>query len=1107
MSPTRLYPLELLSASVILDTLGEGALLIGPSGAITWINRPLEYLLAINRDAYHGSDADQFVSRYLVPRIPDEGCREQIVRSLRDQVDLSSLACTIRTSNGTERRVLVSSTIMQDEPFQGMRLVWLHAEPLESEPHPDEERQKLLGQMGKQAEDLATANEELTTTNEELEVANEEMHARTEELQALLDSLSEGVGAIDAEARTTFVNDRMAEMLGYTAKEMVGKPFAQFLPEEDRGRLAEERERRRAGVSEQLEYTFIRKDGSRIDTLLVTSPLYDGKGNYSGAIAGVMDITERKQMEEALKENLKRYQQFFNNPLVGYALCEIITDDHGNPADFVYLEINQAFEDLTGLKREEVLNKRVTDILIPEEVAEIIQRYGEVALTGESTTFLYPIPSLSKWFEIAVFSPQQGQFIAFFTDITERKQAKEALCQEKERMGSILSALDTGQSLIEPDMTITWVNQKARDLFPEQEPVGQKCYRVYEGRSEPCEACAARHVFATGEVTKVERYVPEHGRWYNIVAQPVKDASGKVTEALESFTDITERKRAESELLALKEKLEIKIEDLNVLRRLSTKFIGGEDFNSLLQEMLEAAITLTGADKGNIQLLNPSIGKLEIVAHQGFDLPFLKFFERVDAGESAACGAAMERLERIIVEDVTISPIFRGSEALDVLQREGVRAVQSTPLVSRKGQLLGMISTHFTKVHALSERDLQLIDILARQAADIIERKQAEEALRESESRERRRAAELQAIMEAVPATVFIALDPECRTMFGSRRTYDLLRLPQGCNLSKSGPERERPAHFRVMQDGVEVPPEEMPVQKAAATGRPAEQVEFDLVFDDGTMHRLLGNAVPLLDENGRPHGAVGAYIDINARKRVEEALQRRTDDLIRLNQEVEAARDEANMYLDIMTHDVRNANNVSGMYADLLVELLAGDQWLYARKLRDAIQRSSEILRNVATIRRLQQESDRPMPVNLDAVIREEVGNFPGASIRYDRRRVDVLADGLLPTVFNNLIGNAVKFGGPDMEIAIGIEEQGGEVLVSVEDTGPGVPDEMKGKLFHRFERGKARGSGEGLGLFICRTLVERYGGQIWVEDRVPGRPEKGSAFKFTLKKAAENS
>ncbi len=79
--------------------------------------------------------------------------------------------------------------------------------------------------------------------------------------------------------------------------------------------------------------------------------------------------------------------------------------------------------------------------------------------------------------------------------------------------------------------------------------------------------------------------------------------------------------------------------------------------------------------------------------------------------------------------------------------------------------------------------------------------------------------------------------------------------------------------------------------------------------------------------------------------------------------------------------------------------------------------------------------------------------------------------------------------------------------VLVTVADTGPGVPDDAKEAMFSRFEQGKTRGNGQGLGLWICWMLVARYGSRVRVEDRVPGRPEEGAAFRFTLKEATQNS
>ncbi|KUL02197.1 MAG: Multi-sensor signal transduction histidine kinase, partial [Methanoculleus marisnigri] len=142
-------------------------------------------------------------------------------------------------------------------------------------------------------------------------------------------------------------------------------------------------------------------------------------------------------------------------------------------------------------------------------------------------------------------------------------------------------------------------------------------------------------------------------------------------------------------------------------------------------------------------------------------------------------------------------------------------------------------------------------------------------------------------------------------------------------------------------------------------------------------------------------------------------------------------------------------------------------------------------------------------VPVDLDRVIRDEIAIFSGSRIHYGGTDLTVMADALLPEVFTNLIGNAIKFSGQAVEVTIRVEEHGDEVLVSVEDTGPGVPDEMKEAVFMRFGHSRNRKSGQGLGLYITRMLIERYGGRIRVDDRVPGRPECGAAFRFTLKRA----
>ncbi|NMA10408.1 MAG: HAMP domain-containing histidine kinase [Methanomicrobiales archaeon] len=229
----------------------------------------------------------------------------------------------------------------------------------------------------------------------------------------------------------------------------------------------------------------------------------------------------------------------------------------------------------------------------------------------------------------------------------------------------------------------------------------------------------------------------------------------------------------------------------------------------------------------------------------------------------------------------------------------------------------------------------------------------------------------------------------------------------------------------------------------------------------------------------------------------LEEQVEARTAEL-------KKSTEKANLYLDIMTHDIRNATNTASLYADLLMDELEGEQRSYTGKLRKSLRKNIEIIRNVNTIRQIQEEAVVLRPVALDPVIRAEIEHYPDVSITYAGTTATVLADDLLPEVFTNLIGNAEKFTGPGGQIAIRVEERGKEVEVSVEDDGPGIPDEKKPYLFTRFSGGDGEKSGRGLGLYICRMLIERYGGRIWADDRVAGRPEEGAAIRLILRKAA---
>lgn len=175
--------------------------------------------------------------------------------------------------------------------------------------------------------------------------------------------------------------------------------------------------------------------------------------------------------------------------------------------------------------------------------------------------------------------------------------------------------------------------------------------------------------------------------------------------------------------------LEHSAADLKAMRRLNE--IGtrcakeGDDVPGCLKEILNVAIEISGAEKGSVQLLDNDSGRLTFAAQSGFDESFRDFFSKATDGDSA-WGMAMESHQRVIVEDITESEIYAGKPSLSMMLDADVRAVQSVPLLSSEGNLLGTISTHFSETHRPSEQELRLMDLLARQTADYIERKRVE---------------------------------------------------------------------------------------------------------------------------------------------------------------------------------------------------------------------------------------------------------------------------------------------------------------------------------------------------------------------------------------------
>jgi PAS domain S-box-containing protein len=291
------------------------------------------------------------------------------------------------------------------------------------------------------------------------------------------------------------------------------------------------------------------------------------------------------------------------------------------------------------------------------------------------------------------------------------------------------------------------------------------------------------------------RFLRPDGReiWLQDTSKAEFDAAGKLVRIKGMALDVTQRKQADMRIAA----------DLDAMTRLHR--VGVEcarrdnSQKYCLDEIVEAAIAVTGASKGNLQLFDQASGALKIAAQCGFDDPFLKHFACVsDSTSGSASSVAMQSRERVIVEDVTQNEIFAGTPSLSVLLDADVRALISAPLISSSKKIFGALSVHFRLPHRPNERELQLFDLFVRQAAGYLARGVWEEEqqelvahLRDSEHRTR---TILNAVEDGIISIdhegIVEALNPAAARAFGYRQEEIV-----GRNIKMLMPEPHRRDH------------------------------------------------------------------------------------------------------------------------------------------------------------------------------------------------------------------------------------------------------------------------------------------------------------------------
>jgi len=521
--------------------------------------------------------------------------------------------------------------------------------------------------------------------------------------------------------------------------------------------------------SEALEIRFA--DGRSVHLLEAAVPLLDGEGRVRGAIAAAADVSQLTRVEEALRaaeelahQRLAEIEDLYRNAPVGLCVLD---------RDLRFLRINERLAEINGIPAADHIGKTVRAVLpaladVVEPGMRRILKTGEPRLDVEIVSETPARPGvqrvwLEQWLPIKDFEGRVTGLSIVVEEITARKQAEQDLRRlanelelERGRLQAVFENMEEAVGLWSADGKLVSVNDATVRLYgfetKEQMLKHLSEYadvkvRTLDGRELPQEEWPPARVLRGESFSnwELEQFIPSINKRFigSNSGSPVRDASGNIVLGVVALHDITalhdarraaernlqERERLLEEVRTAEKWLRMDLEAMTRLQQVGSLFLQEGNLEEVLSEIIDAAISISGADFGDIQIIDAKSLDLKIAAQRGFPEWWMDCWDCVPRGQGA-CGVAFERGARVIVEDVEQSPPFVGTEALEVQLRAGVRAVQSTPLVSRSGRPLGVLSTHWKTPGRPDQRLLSLLDLLGRQAADIIERAQNEEALR-----------------------------------------------------------------------------------------------------------------------------------------------------------------------------------------------------------------------------------------------------------------------------------------------------------------------------------------------------------------------------------------
>ncbi|PIW44469.1 MAG: hypothetical protein COW18_12950 [Zetaproteobacteria bacterium CG12_big_fil_rev_8_21_14_0_65_54_13] len=415
-------------------------------------------------------------------------------------------------------------------------------------------------------EELQSSNEELETSKEELQSFNEELNTVNSELQEkvisletanndisnLIDSTKNASIFLDTDLNIKFFTPSSKRLFNLIASD-IGRPLSDIAARFDDPQLADDIQR--VMQTEQPSHREV-KDlaGNWYNRRIL--PYRTAEGRILGAVITFDDITVIKHALEEMDHSEQKYRGLFEHMLNGFALHKIVCDEQGKPVDYLFVEVNKAFEQLTGLQGHDIIGRKVTEVLpgIENDSADWITRYGKIALSGKPLRFEQFSQALDKWFSVLAYSPEAGSFATVIEDITDRRQAAALLAESEKHFRDTFEQAAVGIAHVGLDGRWLHINSRLCDMLGYTHDELQA--RTFQDITHPDDLDSDLKLMQQLLVGSIKtysmekRYLRKDGSplWFNLTASLVLSTDGAPDYFIAVIENINKRKLAEERL-------------------------------------------------------------------------------------------------------------------------------------------------------------------------------------------------------------------------------------------------------------------------------------------------------------------------------------------------------------------------------------------------------------------------------------------------------------------------------------------------------------------------------------------------------------------------------